>query len=422
MDVTIEKAALCGSLKAPASKSEAHRLMICSALSDSETEIFCRGSSEDIETTRRCLTALGARLRETEQGFLISPVQKQGGQRILPCKESGSTLRFLLPVAAALGGETVFQMEGRLPERPISPLKEEMEKKGCVFSKPEENQWLCRGKLESGAYRLRGDISSQFISGLLFALPLLLGDSTLTLEGEIQSAPYIEMTMDAIRQFGVELISRGARIEIPGGQQYKSPKTAKVGGDWSNSAFWLCAGAMGDRPITVCGLEPDSRQGDKAVLDILRRFGAKVEAQGDRVTVSPAALHGTTIDAEDIPDLVPVLAAVAAVSEGKTVIRGAGRLRIKESDRLKTVSETLSRLGADVEPEADGLVITGRARLSGGRVDAFGDHRIAMTAAVCAVRSDAPVTICGAEAVNKSYPTFFEEYRALGGTVRSMPI
>lgn len=422
MDVTIKKAALSGSVKAPASKSEAHRLMICSALSDSETEIFCPGSSEDIEATRRCLAALGARIQETERGFIVSPIQKPGEQRVLPCKESGSTLRFLLPVAAALGGETVFQMEGRLPERPISPLKEEMEKKGCVFSKPTESQWLCRGKLESGTYRLRGDISSQFISGLLFALPLCSGDSTLTLEGEIQSAPYIEMTMDAIRQFGIELSFRGAQIEIPGGQRYKSPKTAKVGGDWSGSAFWLCAGAMGDRPITVSGLDLASRQGDKAALDILRRFGAKVEAQGDRVTVSPAALYGTTIDAENIPDLVPALAAVAAVSKGKTVIRGAGRLRIKESDRLKTVSETLCKLGADVEEREDGLVVTGRERLSGGTVDAFGDHRIAMTAAVCAVRCAAPVTISGAEAVNKSYPTFFEEYRALGGKVQIGPI
>jgi 3-phosphoshikimate 1-carboxyvinyltransferase len=260
-------------------------------------------------------------------------------------------------------------------------------------------------------------VSSQFISGLLFALPLLDGDSELRLTGQAESFPYIELTQAMLETFGVKAEFDGGVFSIPGGQRYRSPGVVRVEGDWSNAAFWLGAGAIGSGSVACAGLDLKSRQGDRAILDILTQFSAKVEGNASAVTVSNGKLRGVEIDARDIPDLVPVLAVIAAAAEGPTVIRNAGRLRAKESDRLASVTAVLRALGADANETDDGLVIHGGAAFRGGEVLSYGDHRIVMAAAVAATVCAEPVVIHGAEAVNKSYPGFFDDLRSLGGRV-----
>ena len=383
---------LSGSIRAIPSKSAAHRLLICAALADGHTEIACDGTSKDIEATKACLAAMEGDCR-------------------LPCGESGSTLRFLLPVAAALGLEAEFLMEGRLPRRPLYPLDEQLTIHGAVLTRPQPDVLKVSGKLTPGDYTLPGDVSSQYISGLLFALPLLDKPSTLTVTGKIESGPYIEMTVDALRQFGIHVTMEENVFHIPA-RAYRSPGKARVEGDWSNAAFWLCAGALG-RPVTVTGLNPDSLQGDKAVVEILSAFGAKTQRSGDVNIVSPGRLKAVDIDAAAIPDLVPVLSVVAAAAEGTTRIYNAQRLRLKESDRIASVKAMLEALGAEAEETADGLLIYGGKPLAGGTVDSCNDHRIAMAAAVASVICQNPVTVLGAEAVEKSYPNFWSDLRSL---------
>lgn len=383
---------ISGTVAAIPSKSMAHRLLICAALADSPTEVECQGTSKDIEATKACLTAL-----------------KTGDP--LPCGESGSTLRFLLPVAAALGAEVQFHMEGRLPRRPMAELEQQLTAHGAVITHPQPHILQCTGKLTAGDYVLPGNVSSQYISGLLFALPLLDQPSTLTVTGTVESAPYIEMTLDALRQFGIRVMIKDNRYEIPA-CGYRSPGKAVVEGDWSNAAFWLCAGALG-APVTVTGLNPHSLQGDKAVLELLTAFGAKVAQNGDAVTVSPAPLRAVEIDAAAIPDLVPVLSVVAAAAEGTTRIYNAGRLRLKESDRIQSVCRMLDALGGSAEETVDGLLIRGGKPLAGGTVDSCNDHRIAMAAAVASILCENEVTIHGTEAVEKSYPSFWSDFTQL---------
>jgi 3-phosphoshikimate 1-carboxyvinyltransferase len=418
MNIKITKSIDGGSVRAIASKSQAHRLLICAALSDKESHVVCPQRSADIDATVRCLSALGAIIRHTDKGFFVRPITSLGieGRRTLDCGESGSTLRFLLPVSGALGAYSAFQMSGRLPSRPLSPLYEELLTHGCVLSDPGKNPLYCYGQLEPGDFTVAGNISSQFISGLLFALPLVNGDSTVTITGQVESGPYIDMTVSALRQFGIAIRKEAQRYFIQGNQTYRSPGTVNVEGDWSNAAFWLCAGAVGGRSVTCTNLNMDSLQGDKAVVRLLERFGAHVEASADSVTVSPGKLTGIELDAGDIPDLVPVLASVASVADGRTVIYNAERLRIKESDRLHSVTETLTSLGADISETETGLVINGKPELNGGEVFSFGDHRIAMTAAVISAACKNPVLIQKVEAISKSYPGFFRDFAALGGT------
>ncbi len=418
MDVTIEPSVLSGYVKAIASKSYAHRLLICSALSDKETFIACSESSEDIEATINCLNALGAEIKRTAGGFEVKPISaarlKKGAR--LDCGESGSTFRFMLPVACALGAESTFLLGGRLPKRPIIELSAALEAKGCVISGIGGDRVTISGNLNSGALRLPGNVSSQYISGLLFALPLLSGGSVIELTSEIESGDYISMTLSALKEFGIQVKAEDKSFIINGASGYVSPGNVEVEGDWSNAAFWLCAGAIGKGPVECTGLNPASLQGDRAVAELLAKFGAEVKFSGNSCKASPKTLRALEIDAGNIPDLVPILAAVAAVSYGKTVFKNASRLRIKESDRLKAVAETLGRLGADVTETEDGLSISGHRKLHGGcTVDSFGDHRIAMMAAIASTVCEKPVKIKNAEAVNKSYPGFFKDFQALGG-------
>ena len=416
MEITITPRPIRGKITAIASKSIAHRLLICAALSDKETDIFINESSEDIDATARCLNALGANIARTEDGFSVSPIKPIVGVPTLDCGESGSTLRFILPVVGALGVNARLKLAGRLPSRPLSPLWEELENGGMTLSWENETTLLCGGKLKSGAYSLPGNISSQFISGLLFALPLLSGDSTLLLTGKTESVQYMKMTLAALEKFGITFPFSDSTFKIEGEKRPSLPEKTSlmVEGDWSNAAFWLSAGALSGQ-ITVDGLSASPLQGDKEIINLLKRFGAALSGNGSSVTACGGTLRGIEIDAAQIPDLVPILAVVASAAEGETKIYGAARLRLKESDRLKTVSNMLTALGGNIRETEDGLIIKGGTPLSGGTVDSAGDHRIAMSAAIASILCNGTVTIKGAEAVSKSYPKFWEHFSALGG-------
>lgn len=419
MTITIQPGAVSGTVQAIPSKSVAHRLLICAALADKPTHVFCENESQDIAATVRCLQSLGASIWHEGGAYRVVPIHRERIPQpcTLDCGESGSTLRFLVPVVCALGVKATFQMAGRLAQRPMEPLATQLREHGCTIThRPDQDRMDVSGQLRPGTFTIPGNVSSQFITGLLFALPLLDQESTLVVEGELESKGYVDMTLSALKTFGITPPKTDDRWTITP-STYASPATLRVEGDWSNAAPWLCMGVLGGEGITVEGMDPNSLQGDKAVCDILARMGGQVSG----TTAKPGTLEPTTIDARNIPDLVPVLAAVAAAIPGQTRVTGAARLRIKESDRLTTTAQTLNALGGDVEETEDGLIIRGKARLAGGTVDAQGDHRIAMLAAVASVICDGPVTITGAEAIRKSYPTFWQELRELGKEVVEEP-
>lgn len=415
MEITVKPGRLSGTVRIIESKSHVHRLLITAALGQSATEIGCLEGSADIDATIRCVNALGADIRKTAAGYHVRPVKATAAPALLDCGESGSTLRFLLPVVGALGKTADIQLRGRLPERPLSPLWEELAAHGMQLSKPSADIIHCEGQLKPGDFTIPGNISSQFISGLLFALPILDGDSTITVTGSLESKGYIHMTLDALAAFGIKAELQDQTLLIPG-NQVPAGTQLTAEGDWSNAAFWLCAGAFSKDGVTCIGLNPDSLQGDRAMVDLLKRFGATVSTVGNAVSVQAGRMRGFVIDAADIPDLVPILSVCAAMAEGVTTIVRAERLKIKESDRLLTVSTLLRALGADITETDDGLVIRGGKPLSGGvSVSSCNDHRIAMSAAIAATVCEAPVTINGADAVNKSYPKFWEHFENLGG-------
>ena len=381
MDLTITPGKLSGTLTAIPSKSQAHRLLICAAFSDGPTELICPATNRDIEATCDCLNALGAKITRTDSGYLVEPMGSTPQAATLNCCESGSTLRFMLPIAGALGVDATFQMEGRLPQRPLSPLWEEMERMGCTLTRPTENTIRCQGRLKAGTYSISGSVSSQFITGLLFALSLIKGETQLEVTGKIESQPYIHMTKKAMALF-----------DAP---RYHTPGRLTVEGDWSNGAFFLAAKALGN-PLEVVNLNPESPQGDRAVFDLLPRLEENI-----------------TIDASDIPDLVPILSIVAGAKKG-AVFTNIQRLRIKESDRVASTISMIEALGGKAESTEDTLTVHDTG-YRGGIVDSVNDHRIAMSAAIASTVCTEPVTILGAEAVKKSYPHFWEEFSRLGG-------
>lgn len=405
-----------GSIAIPASKSQAHRLLICAALGQTPVELRLRGFSRDILATMDCLRALGAEIRQTGPELLwIEPISRIPQERCtLPCGESGSTLRFLLPLVGALGAEAVFRMKGRLPQRPLEPLAQLLCQQGMTLRR-EDDLLFCSGQLRPGGFSLPGNISSQYISGLLMALPLLAGDSTIQVTGPVESAAYIAMTEDALKQGGISFQKDGWQYTIPGGQRCRYPVRLEAEGDYSNAAFFLCMGAFSREGVTVSGLEPASSQGDRAILQQLRALGAQVTVHGNSVTVQRGVLQGCVIDAAPIPDLIPVLSVVASVAQGRTEIRHAGRLRLKESDRLSSTAALLCALGGQVQELPEGLVIQGVPILHGGSVDCCGDHRIAMSAAVAACTSNGTVIVNDSLCIEKSYPDFWKHFASLKG-------
>ena len=391
MDITIHPSKLHGSVQAIPSKSHAHRILICAAFSDTPTHILCAQTNEDIEATADCLRALGAQITRSSDGYFVRPVADLPHNAELNCRESGSTLRFMLPIVGALGIDTLFHLSGRLPERPLSPLWEEMERMGCQLSRPSHSTVRCCGKLQPGHYSISGGVSSQFITGLLFALSLLPGNSHLDILGKLESKPYVDLTKQVLSEFGVSVSH-----QISGAYPFRSPGSIAVEGDWSNAAFFLAAAAMGSN-VQVSGVRPDSAQGDRAAAQLLPAIAGE---------------H-TTVSAADIPDLIPILSVCAACFHG-AVFTDIARLRIKESDRVASVCAMLNALGAKAEATENTLTVY-PAKFTGGTIDAVGDHRIAMAAGIAATAASGDVTILGAQCASKSYPTFWEEYRRLGG-------
>jgi len=392
MDLTIKPGKLRGSVSIIPSKSQAHRILICAAFADKPTCVVCSDTNQDIEATARCLNALGARITRTADGYQVVPVGVLPESATIDCGESGSTLRFMLPVVCALGIETTILMSGRLPYRPLSPMWEELERMGCKLTRPTETTIHTEGKLFAGTYTIAGNISSQYISGLLMALPLLGGDSRICITGKLESKPYVEITQKVLRQFGVSTDD----FCLEGSYPYHSPGTVTVEGDWSNGAFFLVARELG-HDVEILNLDPASAQGDRAVAEILLQD-----------------LACPTISAADIPDLIPILSVCFAL-KGGAVFTDIARLRLKESDRVQAIGNLLAALGISSRTDHDTLTVYG-GRFLGGVVDACNDHRIAMSAAIAATVADGPVTILGAECVAKSYPKFWDEFKRLGGS------
>ncbi|MBQ1400863.1 MAG: 3-phosphoshikimate 1-carboxyvinyltransferase [Firmicutes bacterium] len=412
MDIKITPRKLSGNISAIPSKSHGHRLLIASVLNAMEdgdltaetlekalSRVTIPERSEDIIATENCLKALADDVP------------------VLDCNESGSTIRFMLPVVMALKNEAVFTGTERLFQRPLTPLDEEMTAHGCEFTKESDTRLKVTGRLTPGTYVIPGNISSQYITGLLFALPLLDEDSFIEVPTRLESAGYIDLTLQVLRDFGVEVEKKHATKKrpttfvIPGGQKYQYPESFAVEGDWSNTAVWFAANAMGSR-IICHGIDSRSPQGDKAILDIIgfySNLGSPYDKGGPVI-----------IDVSDTPDLVPIAAVLATRVNRETQIVRAGRVRLKESDRLKTTTQLVSTLGGVIEETEDGLIIKGRVPLHGGEVDSCNDHRIVMAAALASTIASGPVIIKGAEAVNKSYPGFFRDFRKLGGITEEL--
>lgn len=420
MNIKCYPSVLSGEVAAIPSKSDAHRKLICAALSDDGGVLPLRAPfCDDIAATIRCLQALGSDIVEAADGLRISPIQRRA-HADLDCGESGSTLRFLLPVAMAVCSDISVTGTGRLPERPIGTLVDAMSAHGVQF----ERTLLplhARGNLSGGLYEIPGNVSSQFLSGLLMALPLCGGDSEIRLTTPLQSSAYVDMTLDTLKLFGVEIrvdtVNSLRRYYIKGGEHLHFPSNVTIDGDWSNAAFWLTAGAIQTATssvITVSGLDIASTQGDSRIREILSESGANVSAELNKVSSLSGHIAAHTIEMDGIPDLLPILAVRAAFANGTSHFVNAERLRLKESDRLASVAAMLSSLGGQVKEHPDSLTVFGIV-LRGGIVDAQNDHRLVMAAAIAAIRCTEPVTIIGAEAVNKSYPNFFMDYIALGG-------
>lgn len=418
MKVTVRPSAVKGTVRAIPSKSFAHRQLICAALAERETKIRCRVISEDIRATMRCLTALGASI-DYEDGIIsVMPITSPIRGAMLDCGESGSTYRFLAPVAAAFGAKTTFLLRGRLAQRPMGPLWEALERGGISIDGKGSERVSFSGRLTAGEFRISGDVSSQFISGLLLALPLLEKKSRIMIAGPVESGGYIDITLDVLDTFSLKTQVKDGSIEISGTDRFISPGNIAVEGDWSNSAFWLCGAAACRGSLTCEEINKNSCQGDRAITRVLMEMGAEVICEDNSVRVNAGTLKPARIDASEIPDLVPPIALMACAAEGETEIFNAGRLRLKESDRLYTVADTLRRLGAEIYEESSSLRIIGGRPLAGGEVNSHGDHRIAMMAALASVISLDDIVISGAESVAKSYPGFFEDLAVLGGIVR----
>lgn len=392
MDITITPGKLSGTCSVIPSKSQAHRLLICAAFADRPTVLHCAETNRDIEATASCLNALGARIRYDGSCYRVNPIGNLPETAELPCRDSGSTLRFLLPVVGALGVDGRFLTEGRLSQRPLSPLWEEMERMGCRLTWLEGGVLHCTGRLRAGEYKIRGNVSSQFISGLLFAAMVIPGKTRITITGKTESKPYMDLTCQALEFFGCKM----ENFTVTGGQALNSPGQLTVEGDWSNGAFFLAANALGSG-IAVTNLSEDSLQGDRAAAELLPKL----------------TKQHCTISAADIPDLVPILSVVAAGHHG-AVFTDIQRLRLKESDRVASVIAMIEALGGKAEADESTLTVFGTG-LTGGTVDCANDHRIAMAAAISATACRERVNLLGAQCVEKSYPDFFEIYRRLGG-------
>lgn len=398
MDITAYPGRLQGKIAAVPSKSVAHRAIIAAALADQTTRLLLPrgGISQDIAATINCIKALGGEVTAGEQELQVTPIAQVRNRAVLDCGESGTTLRFMLPVAAALSDNFSLTGAGRLAERPLEDLCLALEANGCICSSHSLPLGVS-GRLHAGEFVLPGRISSQYVSGLLLAAAVLDGPSRIILNSPLQSAGYVEITRDVMRSFGITTVQEGESYALsPSG--YHSPGSLVIEGDWSNAAFWLAARRLGSA-IEISGLSPDSSQPDRCVEALLDHLG-----------------NAAVIDVANCPDLMPILAVLAAASSGETHFVNAARLRLKESDRIAAVAQGLTDLGIAVAERPDGLTVHG-GKISGGAVSGYNDHRLVMSWAIAALIAEQPITIKGAEAVAKSYPDFWQDYQSLGGKI-----
>lgn len=407
---------LQGKVRIPSSKSLSHRAVIAAGLCEGISYIRNVTMSEDIEATCEVMKNLGVSIIQHGDRLEI-----KGGKHVellqpdLNCGESGSTLRFIIPISMLAEKMVTFHGKGRLVERPLTPYFEIFETEKIKYTTQAGSLPLTvEGGLKAGDFHLRGDISSQFITGLLFTLPLLPGDSTIHITTELESKGYVNLTLDILKQFGIHVENdKYKSFFIPGNQQYFA-KDYTVEGDFSQAAFFAVASALGSQ-VTCIGLPENSLQGDRVILDILQSMNAKVTWEENGVNVASAELKGTVIDASQCPDLVPILAVLGSLAEGTTEIIHAERVRLKESDRLKAITEELNKIGAEVYERADGLLIKGKKQLKGGVVEGWNDHRIVMALAIASTRCSEPLIIRGSSAINKSYPAFLKDFISIGG-------
>ena len=413
---------------APSSKSMGHREIICAGLAAGTSIIDNISMSKDIEATMRCLKAINVAVDEIpsmiagRKALQISGTgHPMAAADSVDCGESGSTLRFFLPLGANLNCPLTFTGHGKLVSRPLQAYYDIFDEKFIQYFNDNGNLPVTvNGRLTPGTYKLPGDVSSQFVSGLLFALPLLNGDSVIEITSPLESSAYVDMTISCLAKFGIKVENEGGlhRLYLVPGKQHYQALDSQVEGDWSQAAFWTLGGSLG-KGITCQGVNVKSLQGDQAVVDIMERMGAAISQTENSVTVNGGATKATLIDAANCPDIIPVLTVLAAVSEGTTKIINAGRLRIKECDRVAAMTRELNKMGAAITEEPEGLTIVGKPEgLKGGvQVDAWNDHRIAMSLAIAAQKCAEPIILTGAESVAKSYPTFWEDYKSVGGLV-----
>ncbi len=407
MQVRIKPTKPNGTVYAVASKSDAHRAIICSSLADVKTNIQISHTSKDIEATLNCIKQMGADIVKKDNAYEITPIKKLSKAPVLDCNESGSTLRLLLPVLAALGSGATFVGKGRLPNRPMALIVDLLKQHGNVFSSS------ClpitvSGKTTSGTFKIAGNVSSQFISGLLFALPLLKEKSVIEITSNLESLAYVKMTIYTLKRFGVNVIQEENRFILNGTDSYMSPEEYAVEGDWSNSAFFIVMGAIGGS-VTIKNLNFDSYQSDKMILDVLSLAGVNYTVSENELTVTKSEIKPFDLDVSQCPDLFPVLAVLASSAKGRSTLYNAERLRIKESDRIRSTKELLLNLGGHAEETEDSLIIYGNGRLKGGIADSFNDHRIAMSAFCASAICENDIILNNAEAIDKSYPTFIED-------------
>ena len=405
MDVKIIPNMLKGTVEIPSSKSASHRMLICAGLSDGVSILTGITMSKDIFATIKALVSMGAEIDVKDDVITVNGISLPHKKCVADCCESGSTLRFLIPVAAALGINATFIGEGKLPERPITPYLREFKSKGIKFDYNNTMPFSISGKLSAGEYVLEGDISSQFITGLLFALPLCEEDSIIKLSSALQSKPYVDMTIDCLKKFGIRVKEIENAYLIKGNQKYNA-FSSRIEGDYSQAAFFYVANALGSN-VKILNLFEESVQGDKKILEILDKMSY--------TNNNSCQLTSFSVDVGDIPDLVPILAVLGCFGDDVSEITNASRLRIKESDRLTAIATTLNAVGGDVTVIDDRLIIEPIKEFTGGVVDSFNDHRIVMAMAIASIKSTAPIVIRNALAIEKSYPGFFDDFNKLGG-------
>ncbi|AJA49868.1 3-phosphoshikimate 1-carboxyvinyltransferase [Clostridium pasteurianum DSM 525 = ATCC 6013] len=426
--VKITPSKLQGEVTIPPSKSLSHRAIIAAGFSKGKSVVENVMFSEDIVTTCNAMEALGVKIDKVKEADNIYTLKIEGNsdlkllKREIDCSESGSSLRFFIPICLAEKNDVVFTGRGKLVSRPLDQYYKIFDKQGIEYSN--NNGMLplnVHGKISPGEFTIDGDVSSQFITGLMFTLPLLEGDSKIIINKTLESKGYLDLTMDILEKASIEIVNRDYKeFLIKGNQQYNS-KDYRVEGDFSQAAFWLVAGVIGGK-IDCLDLNSSSRQGDKEVIDIIKRMEGSLINGSSSIVAKTSNTKATVIDASQCPDIIPVLAVLAAVSEGTTEIINAGRLRIKESDRLTAITTELNKLGADLEEKEEGLIIRGKKELTGGEVESWNDHRIAMALAVASIRCTDEVTIKDSGCVKKSYPTFWEDFKKLGGNVHEWSV